>query len=69
MTTLRDWFENPVSTLTTVAAYNPPTLSSGLLGFEQPDGPTPPPLQLWDLTSFKTPFCVLWNRPNNVLQK
>lgn len=68
--TLWDWFNNPKSTLLmSSASYNPPSITVGLLGSGPTPAPTPQPLQLYDLTSFSTPFNVVWNRPNNVLQK
>lgn len=61
---IRKWFQAPSSTIT--YDYNPPELSRGLMGAEQPAF-VPPPQTLYDLAAYRTPFAVVWRKPRNVL--
>lgn len=65
MLTLKKWFTKPTPPITD--NFNPPELSRGLMGCEQPM-PIPPPQILYDLGSYRTPYAVVWRRPRNVLQ-
>ena len=64
---LKEWFQKPASTIVELDAYNPPELTRGLMGQEQPVF-IPPPQILYDLGSYRTPFKAVWRRPRNRLQ-
>lgn len=64
MKTLSQWFKHPDPPIT--YDFNEAAMTEGLMG-QGAIETVPPPATMLDLSSYDTPFCVLFNRPRNTL--
>lgn len=67
MKSLRKWFQKPDAPVISVADYNAADISPDIMGLD-PVCSIPPPQDLYDTASYRTPFAFLWARKATTLQ-